>query len=148
MPGASDMRRQRHARLPAARDPWLLAAGAVLLMSAPVLPGPSRLAVLPALLLAPGHALLRLLGQAAGWRSVSVAVPVSLVLVICTALVMDVSGVRLDATSLGSVLGAVTALCLAIPFARQLAAGPGRPGGRTAPGGGRVPAPRDGAVGE
>ena len=104
-----------------ARDPGLLAVvGAVLLMCAPVLPGLSRLVVLPALLLAPGYALLRLLGQATGMRSISVAVPVSLVLAVCASLVLDVSGIRLDPLSLGLVLGAVTALFLAGSYGRQL----------------------------
>jgi len=77
--------RDHVARDQVARDPGLLVGvGAVLLMCAPVLPGLSRLVVLPALLLAPGYALLRLLGQATGMRSISVAVPVSLVLaVVC-----------------------------------------------------------------
>jgi hypothetical protein len=108
----------------AARDPGLLAlAGAALLMCAPVLPGLSRLVVLPALLLAPGYALLRLLGQATGPRSVSVAVPVSLVLTICASLVLYASGIRLGPLSLGLLLGAVTALFLAGSYGRQLAAG-------------------------
>ena len=104
-----------------ARDRGFLLAGlgAVLLMCAPVLPGLSRLVVLPALLLAPGYAFLRLLGQAAGMRSVSVAVPVSLVLAICAALLRDVSGIRLGPLSLGLLLGAVTALFLAGSYGRQ-----------------------------
>jgi O-antigen/teichoic acid export membrane protein len=105
-----------------ARDPGLLAvAGAVLLMFAPVLPGPSRLVVLPALLLAPGYAFLRLLGQAAGMRSISVAVPASLVLAVCASLVLDVSRIRIGPASLGLVLGVVTALFLAGSYRRQLA---------------------------
>ncbi len=88
-------------------------------MCAPVLPGLSRLVVLPALLLAPGYAFLRLLGQAAGMRSVSVAVPVSLVLVICASLLRDVSGIRLSPLSLGLLLGVVTALFLAGSYGRQ-----------------------------
>ena len=113
------------ARDQVARDPGLLACvGAVLLMCAPVLPGLSRLVVLPALLLAPGYALLRLLGQATGTRSISVAVPVSLVLAICASLVLDVSGIRLGPLSLGLLLGAVTALFLAGSYCRQLVAGP------------------------
>ena len=61
------MPRGWRASLRVARNPGLLAfVGAVLLMCAPVLPGLSRLVVLPALLLAPGYALLRLLGQATG----------------------------------------------------------------------------------
>jgi superfamily I DNA/RNA helicase len=106
-----------------ARDPRLLAViGAVLLMSAPVLPGLSRLVVLPALLLAPGYALLRLLGQATGLRSISAAVPVSLVLAVCVSLVLDVSGIRLGPLSLGLVLGGVTALFVAGSYTRQLIA--------------------------
>jgi O-antigen/teichoic acid export membrane protein len=111
-----------------ARDPGLLAlAGAALLLCAPVLPGFSRIVVLPALLLAPGYALLRLLGQATGKRSVSVAVPVSLVLAVCASLVLDVSGIRLGPLSLGLLLGGVTALFLAVSYGRQLVAGPLRP---------------------
>jgi hypothetical protein len=110
-------------RLRAARDPGLLIAGAVLLTYAPVFPGLSRLIVLPALLLAPGYALLRLLGPATGTRSISMAVPVSLVLVVCASLVLDVSGIRLDPVSLGSLLGAVTALFLVGSYGRQLVAG-------------------------
>jgi len=116
--------RDQVARDQVARDPGLLVGvGAVLLMCAPVLPGLSRLVVLPALLLAPGYALLRLLGQATGMRSISVAVPVSLVLAVCASLVLDVSGIRLGPLSLGLVLGAVTALFLAGSYRRQLAVG-------------------------
>jgi O-antigen/teichoic acid export membrane protein len=133
--------RLRVARDQVARDPGLLAvAGAVLLMCAPVLPGLSRLVVLPALLLAPGYALLRLLGKATGTRSISVAVPVSLVLAVCASLVLDVSGIRLGPLSLGLLLGAVTALLLAGSYRRQLAAGPLRRYQRT-PSGDREPAP-------
>ena len=103
-----------------ARDPGPLAAGAVLLLCAPVLPGLSRLVVLPALLLAPGYALLRLLGQAADRRSIAIAVPASLVLVILASLVLDVSGIALGPLSLGLILGAVTAVLLAGSYARQL----------------------------
>jgi transposase InsO family protein len=110
-----------------ARYPGLLAfAGAILLICAPVFPGLSRLVVLPGLLLAPGYALLRLLGQAAGTRSISVAVPVSLVLAICASLVLNVSGIRLGPLSLGLLLGAVTALFLAGSYCRQLVAEPRR----------------------
>lgn len=91
-------------------------------MCAPVFPGLSRLVVLPALLLAPGYALLRLLGHAAGPRSISVAVPVSLVLVVCAALILDVSGIRLGPLSVGSLLGGLTALLLAGSYGRQLIA--------------------------
>ena len=105
-----------------ARDPALLAVGAVLLICAPVFPGLSRLAVLPAFLLAPGYALLRLLGQVAGPRSISVAVPISLVLAVCASLVLNVSGIRLGPLSLGSLLGALTLLFLAGSYGRQLIA--------------------------
>ena len=106
-----------------ARDPGLLAVvGAALLICAPVLPGFSRLVVLPALLLAPGYALLRLLGQATGMRSIPVAVPVSLVLAVCASLLLDASGIRLGPVVLGSLLGGVTALFLAGSYGRQLAA--------------------------
>jgi ATP-dependent exoDNAse (exonuclease V) beta subunit len=107
-----------------ARDPRLLAViGAVLLVCAPVLPGLWRLVVLPALLLAPGYALLRLLGEATGTRSISVAVPVSLVLAVCASLLLDVSGIRLGPLSLGLLLGLVTALLLLGSYGRPLAAG-------------------------
>jgi hypothetical protein len=118
-PGLGDVTQGRSGRLGAARGPGLLAAGAVLLLCAPVLPGLSRVVVLPALLLAPGFAFLRLLGQPSGWRSVSVAVPVSLVLVVCACLLLDVSGIRLGPVSLGLLLGAVTALCRAAPPAAR-----------------------------
>jgi hypothetical protein len=123
-----------------ARDPRLLAGvGAVLLICAPVLPGFSRLVVLPALLLAPGYALLRLLGQASGMRHISVVVPVSLVLVICASLVLDVSGIRLSPVSLGSLLGAVTAVLLIGSYGRQLVAGPPPQHQRTPFGDGELP---------
>lgn len=113
------------ARDQVARDPGLLAvAGAVLLMFAAVLPGLSRVVVLPALLLAPGYAFLRLLGLAAGMRSISLAVPVSLVLAICASLVLGAVGIRLGPGSLGSLLGAVTALFLAGSYGRHLVADP------------------------
>jgi hypothetical protein len=109
----------RRSRLQAARDPALLAAGAVLLMCASVLPGLSRVVVLPALLLAPGYALLRLLGQAGDWRSVSIAIPVSFVLVVCASLVLDVSGIPISPLSLGLFLGAATALFVAGSYRRR-----------------------------
>jgi hypothetical protein len=138
--------RLRLARDQVARDPGLLAvAGAVLLMCAPVLPGLSRLVVLPALLLAPGYALLRLLGQATGPRSISVGVPVSLVLVVCASLILDVSGIRLGPISLGLLLGAVTALFLAGSYRHQLAAGLLR---RRTPSGDRESAGGDATLGE
>ena len=116
--------RLQMARDQVARDPGILAvAGAVLLMSAPVLPGLSRLVILPALLLAPGYAFLRLLGRATGMRSISVTVPVSLVLAICASLVLDVSGIRLGPASLGLLLGAVTAVLLAGSYRRRLGGG-------------------------
>ena len=138
--------RLRVARDQVARDPGLLAvAGAVLLMCAPVLPGLSRLVVLPALLLAPGYALLRLLGQATGPRSISVAVPVSLVLAVCASLVLHVSGIRLGPISLGLLLGAVTALLLAGSYRHQLAAGLLR---RRTPSGDRESEQGDATLGE
>jgi hypothetical protein len=109
-------------RLRAARDPALLAAGAILLICAPVFPGLSRLVVLPALLLAPGYALLHLLEQAADRRSIAIAVPASLVLVIVASLILDVSGIPLGPVSLGALLGALTALFLAGWCGRQLIA--------------------------
>src|SRR5690349_4801938 len=128
----SDVPPEWRSRLQAAQDPGLLVGvGAVLLMCAPILPGFSRLVVLPALLLAPGYALLRLLGQAAGPRSISVAVPVSLVLVVCASLVLDVTGIRLSPLSLGLVLGGVTALLLAGSYGRELVVGPLRQYRRT-----------------
>ena len=143
MPRISDVPPGWRTRLQVARDPGLLAVvGAVLLMCAPVLPGLSRLVVLPALLLAPGYALLRLLGQATGLRSISVAVPVSLVLAVCASLVLDVSGIRLGPLSLGLLLGAVTALFLAGSYGRQLAADPLRQHRRTPPAIGSCPARR------
>ena len=130
-----DAPREWRTRLQVARDPGLLAVvGAVLLMCAPVLPGLSRLVVLPALLLAPGYALLRLLGQATGVRSISVAVPVSLVFAVCASLVLDASGIRLGPLSLGLALGAVTALFVAGSYCRQLVAGRLRQHRRTPPG--------------
>jgi O-antigen/teichoic acid export membrane protein len=115
-----DMLRGWRDRLQAERDPGLLlaTAGAVLLIDAPLLPGISRLVVLPALLLAPGYAFLRLLGQATGIRSISIAVPVSLVLAICASLVLGVIGIRLGPLSLGPLLGAVTALFLVGSYRR------------------------------
>ncbi len=108
------MRHEQRTYLHPAPHSGLLAfVGAVLLICAPVLPGLSRLVVLPALLLAPGYALLRLLGQATGPRSVSLAVPVSIVLAVCASLVLNASGIRLGPLSLGSLLGAVTILLLA-----------------------------------
>ena len=132
MPTIIDSPRGWRTRLQVARDPGFLAiVGAVLLMCAPVLPGLSRLVVLPALLLAPGYALLRLLGQATGMRSISLAVPVSLVLVVCASMVLDVTGIRLGPLSLGLLLGAVTALLLAGSYGRQLVADPQRQHQRT-----------------
>jgi hypothetical protein len=96
-------------------------------MCAPLFPGVSRIVVLPALLLAPGRAFLRLLGRADDWQSFSVTVPASIVLIACAALVLDVSGIRLDPLSLGSLLGAITALCLACSYGRQLIVGTAEP---------------------
>jgi hypothetical protein len=124
MPRVSNVPQRWHTSLRAAGDPGILAvAGAVLLLCAPAFPGLSRLVVLPALLLAPGYALLRSLGQASGPRSISLAVPASLVLAICASLILNVSGVRLSPLSLGLLLGAMTALFLAISYGRELAAG-------------------------
>ena len=53
-------------------------------------------------------------------RSISVAVPVSLVLAVCASLVLDVSGIRLGPASLGLLLGAVTAVLLAGSYRRRL----------------------------
>jgi hypothetical protein len=143
MPTISDVPPEWRTRLQVARDPGFLAGvGAVLLMCAPVLPGLSRLVVLPALLLAPGYALLRLLGQAAGMRSISVAVPVSLVLAVCASLVLDVSGIRLSPLSLGLLLGMVTALLLAGSYGRQVAAGQLRQHRRTPAGDRELPRAR------
>jgi hypothetical protein len=116
----SDMPPGARTRPRVARGDGLLAVGAFLLLCAPLLPGLSRLVVLPALLLAPGYALLRLLGQRTSAAAIPVAIPVSLVLVICAALVLDVSGVRLGPASLGALLGAITALCVAGSCGRQL----------------------------
>jgi hypothetical protein len=125
MPRIIDVLRDWLSRLRATGDRGLLATGAVLLMCAPVLPGLSRLVVLPALLLAPGYALLHLLGQATDRRSIAIAVPVSLVLVICASLFLDVSGIPLGPLSLGLLLGAVTAVFLVGTYALQHAAGLG-----------------------
>jgi hypothetical protein len=119
-----DVPHRQQPRLQTARDPGLVALGAVLLICAPLLPGLSRLVVLPALLLAPGYALLRLLGQAAGMKSVSIAVPASIVLVICVALVLNISGFRLGPQSVGPLLGAVTAAFLIGSYGRQWLAEP------------------------
>jgi hypothetical protein len=130
------------------RDPRLLAGvGAVLLMCAPVLPGLSRLVVLPALLLAPGYAFLRLLGQPTGVRSIAIVVPVSLVLAVCASLVIDVSGMVLRPFSLGLLLGAVTALFLAGSYGRQLLADQSRQHRGTPPGD-QEPAAGDATLGE
>jgi hypothetical protein len=138
-----DTLRRWRSRLLAARDAGILlaAAGAILLVCAPVLPGLARLAVLPALLLAPGYALLRLLGQATGLRCISVAVPVSLVLTVCASLVLDVSGIRLGTASLGILLGAVTAVFLVWSYGRQLLTGPLRHYRTTSPGDGELAGP-------
>jgi hypothetical protein len=143
-----DALRGWRARLRAVRDPAILAlVGAALLMCAPVLPGLSRLIVLPALLLAPGYALLRLLGQATGVRSVTVAVPVSLVLAVCASLVLDVSDIRLGPLSLGLLLGVLTALFLAGSCRGQLSMALLRRRRRT-PAGGREQSRTDAALGE
>ncbi len=138
------MRREWHSRLRTAGDPGLLALGAVLLVCAPVLPGISRLLVLPALLLSPGYAFMRLLGREVEWRSIGIAVSVSIMLVIFASLALYVSGVRLERLSLGPVLGAVTALCLAGSYSRQLLAGRREPPQRFAAG--PAPGPHDDVV--
>jgi hypothetical protein len=103
--------------------PALVALGAVLLVCSHFLPGLWRIVVLPALLLAPGFALLRMLGQVTDWHSVTIAVPVSIVLVICASLVLDVCGIRLSSTSLGLLLGAATALFLGASSLRYMVTG-------------------------
>jgi len=80
-------------------------------------------------------------------RSVSVAVPVSLVLAICASLLLDVSGVRLGPVSLGLLLGAITAVFLAGSYGRQVAAGQLRVRRRSPPGDGEF-ASRDATLGE
>ena len=102
------------------RDSGLLAAGAVLLICAPALPGLSRLVVLPALLLAPGYALAALLEQAAARRSIAVVLPASLVVIICSSLLLDVSGIRLGSLSLGLTLGGFAALAAIICGSRRV----------------------------
>jgi hypothetical protein len=135
MPMIIDVPRAWPARLQVVRDPGLLAVvGAILLMCASALPGLSRLIVLPALLLAPGYALLRLLGQATGTRSISIVVPASLVLAVCASLALYASGIRLGPLSLGLLLGGATILLLAGSYGRQLVASPLRPYRRTPPG--------------
>src|SRR5215469_1994518 len=120
-PRAVDVPQDRRTGMRMGLDPRLLAfAGAVLLMCAPVFPGLSRLVVLPALLLAPGYAFLRLPGKAAGPRSISVAVPVSIVLVVCASLILDITGIRLGPFSLGLLLGGVTGLLLACSYWREM----------------------------
>lgn len=111
-------------RFPALRDPGIAAAGVVLLMCGPALPGLSRIVVLPALLIAPGYAFLRLIGEDRDWRSASLTVPVSLVLIAFAVLLLDVAGIRLDPPSLGSVIGSVTALFMAGSYGRRLAVRP------------------------
>jgi DNA helicase-2/ATP-dependent DNA helicase PcrA len=56
------------------------------------------------------------------------------VLAVCASLVLDVSGIRLGALSLGLALGAVTALFVAGSYGRQLVADPLRQYRRTPPG--------------
>jgi hypothetical protein len=118
-----DVTQERRTLLQVALDPGLLVAGAVLLMCASVLPGLSRVIVLPALVLAPGYAFLRLFGQPADRRAISMAVPVSLVLIACAALLLDASGVLLRPISLGLLLGGATAVFLAGSYIRQRMAG-------------------------
>jgi hypothetical protein len=120
----SDGPERRRTGLHAARGQGLMAVGAVLLMCAPVLPGLWRLVVLPALLLAPGYALLRLLRQPSGRQSIAIAVPASIVLIIIASLILDVSGVPLGPVWLGLMLGGMTAVFLAGSYALQLVASP------------------------
>jgi hypothetical protein len=80
-------------------------------------------------------------------RSIPVAVPVSLVLVVCASLVLDVTGIRLGPLSLGLLLGAVTALFLAGSYGRLLVAGPLQQHRRTPPGDGEL-VRRDAAIDE
>lgn len=134
-------------RLEALLAPGLVALGAVVLMCAPLFPGHWRLVVLPAVLLAPGHALLRLLGQPTGWPSISIAAPVSIVLVICASLIIDVSGIRLSSSSLGLLLGAGTALFLGASYWRHVVTGL-LPVRRRAPLGDRTPVTSEATVGE
>jgi transposase InsO family protein len=144
MPGVIDVQQRLRTGSQVARDPGLLAiGGAVLLICAPVFPGLSRLVVLPALLLAPGYALLRLLGRATGTRSISLAVPVSLVLAICASLVLNASGVGLGPLSLGLLLGAITALFLAGSYGRRVIADPVRRSGHDRPVPGAAPPGHD-----
>jgi hypothetical protein len=113
---------QGRTRLQLALDPGLLALGAVLLMCAPVFPGLSRLVVLPALLLAPGNAFLRLLGHTADSRVITLGVPVSIVLIVCSAMILNATHVRLGPVSLGLMLGVLTALFLAGAYGREMLA--------------------------
>jgi hypothetical protein len=115
----SDGPERRRTLLQTAQDPGLLALGAVLLMCAPVFPGLWRLVVLPALLLAPGYALLRLLRQPSGRPSIAIAVTASIVLVIIMSLILNAGGVPLGPVSLGLTLGGVTAAFLAGSYARE-----------------------------
>ncbi len=95
-------------------------------MLAGVLPHSARIVVLPALLLAPGYALLQLLGRPLSWRGLSIAVPASLVLAMCASLLLGVVGIRLDAISLGSTLGAGTLLFVAGSYALEARTARGR----------------------
>ena len=117
------------ARDQVAQDPGLAGAGAgaVLLMLAPVLPGFARLVVLPALLLAPGVCVARLLRARRGHARVHPdggagiargAGPSS------SSLVLDVIRIGLSPVSLGLLLGVITALFLAGSYGRQLLTGP------------------------
>jgi len=93
---------------------------AVALVAAPAIPAPARLIVLPALLFVPGWSLLRALDRTGAWeRSWSVVVPMSLAVTILAALGLDVVGLRLDATTLGITLGALTGLFVVLGLLRR-----------------------------
>ena len=138
---------RRRDRLGQLLVPALVLLGAALLMCSHFLPGLWRVVVLPALLLAPGFALLRLLGQVTDWHSVTIAIPVSIVLVICASLILDVCGIRLSSTSLGLLLGAATALFLGASYVRYMVTGRRRVR-RAAPLEDRTQVHREATVGE
>lgn len=134
-------------RLAPAVLPVLVALGAVLLMCASLLPGLWRVVVLPALLLAPGYALLRVLGQTTDRHSIAIAIPVSIVLTIFASLLVHVSQIRLGPSSLGLLLGAATALFLGASYWRHVLAGLPR-SRRTGALGDPTPAGSEATVGE
>jgi hypothetical protein len=104
------------------RLPLLALGCAVLLFAASAI----RLIILPALLFAPGWSLIYLLCGARVWTSPwSAVVPLSLVMTALVSLLLDVCGVRLDATTLGAALGALTSILVGLgarPYAGGLAA--------------------------